>query len=54
MPGRGEKALVLDVNKERGVDLARIVLTESPHDVISDPEIDIIVEVMGGIEETKK
>ncbi|KUP06312.1 homoserine dehydrogenase [Bacillus coahuilensis p1.1.43] len=53
-PVEVKKALVLDVNKERGVDLARIVLTENPHDVISDSEIDIIVEVMGGIEETKK
>ncbi len=49
-----KKALVLDVNKERNLDLESGILTANPYDVIQDPEIDIVVEVMGGIESTKE
>jgi homoserine dehydrogenase len=39
------KALVRDLNKERG--LEGIILTKNPSEIINDPEIDVIVEVMG-------
>lgn len=36
------------------MDVAREVFTTEVYDVIRDPEIDVIIEVMGGIEETKQ
>ncbi|BAF71185.1 homoserine dehydrogenase [Sulfurovum sp. NBC37-1] len=43
-----KSGVVKNLNKERGVD---IVLSDNPSDVIDDPEIDIVVELMGGVEE---
>lgn len=40
--------VVKNLNKERGVNIA---LTDNPEDVVNDPEIDIVVELMGGVEE---
>lgn len=34
--------------------MARKVFTTEVYDVIRDPEVDVIIEVMGGIEETKQ
>jgi homoserine dehydrogenase len=48
-----EKVLVKDRNKERQVHIDTDKLTESAWDVIDHPAIDIIVEVMGGVTETK-
>ncbi|MGI6038002.1 MAG: homoserine dehydrogenase [Limnochordia bacterium] len=42
--------LVRDVAKERGVELPQERLTTDPKSIIEDPEIDIVVEVMGGME----
>lgn len=39
--------VVKNLSKDRGVS---IVLSDNPSDVIDDPEIDIVVELMGGIE----
>ncbi|KGA95853.1 homoserine dehydrogenase [Alkalihalobacillus alcalophilus ATCC 27647 = CGMCC 1.3604] len=52
-PVEVKKILVRDVNKQRKVEVNRSILTEVASDVIYDPEVDIIVEVMGGIEDTK-
>ncbi|WP_413378662.1 homoserine dehydrogenase [Alkalihalobacillus sp. 1P02AB] len=52
-PVEVKKILVRDVNKRRTVEVNRSILTEVASEVIHDPEVDIIVEVMGGIEETK-
>ncbi len=49
-----KSVLVRDLEKTRDVDINGTKLTTNPDDVINDPEIDIIVEVMGGIEETKQ
>lgn len=49
-----EKVLVKNITKERGVAVPREKLTEDPWEVIRNPEIDVIVEVMGGIEMTKQ
>ncbi|WP_085993544.1 homoserine dehydrogenase [Oceanobacillus senegalensis] len=45
-----KSVLVRNIEKQRDVDLDRTFLTTNPDDVLNDPEIDIIVEVMGGIE----
>lgn len=47
-----KRILVKDLNKEREMDLASELLTTSPMEIISDPEIDIIIEVIGGVEDT--
>ena len=43
-------AAVRDTSKLRGVDLANVRVTDDPLEVINDPEIEIVVEVAGGIE----
>lgn len=47
-----KSVLVRNLDKERDVEVDRTFLTTDPADILNDPEIDIIVEVMGGIEET--
>ncbi|WP_087974410.1 homoserine dehydrogenase [Oceanobacillus rekensis] len=49
-----KSVLVKNLEKARDVNTDEIVLTTNPDDILNDPEIDIIVEVMGGIEETKQ
>lgn len=49
-----QKVLVSNLDKKRDVDVAREVFTTEVYDVIRDPEVDVIIEVMGGIEETKQ
>lgn len=44
------KILVRDVGKVRGIELPAHLLTTDPRDVINDPEIKIVIELMGGIE----
>jgi len=46
-----KKGVVKDLAKKRTVN---IPLTDNPLDVIDDPEIDIVVELMGGVEEPYK
>ena len=43
-----KSGVVKTLGKDRGVD---ITLTDNPDDVLNDPEIDIVVELMGGVEE---
>lgn len=43
-----EKILVRDVNKDRGLELPPGLLTSAAGDVLDDPGLDIVVEVMGG------
>ena len=40
---------VRDKSKPRAVDLPSVKLTEDPFDVVNDPEVEIVVEVAGGI-----
>ncbi len=40
--------VVKNLAKERGLD---IKLTDDPYDIVNDPEIDVVVELMGGVEE---
>ncbi|MFB6467534.1 homoserine dehydrogenase [Cytobacillus sp. Hz8] len=48
-----KKILVKDVNKERAVEVPASVLTNHPDEIIHNPEIDVVIEVMGGIENTR-
>lgn len=48
-----EKIAVKNIAKERSVHVDASKLTQDPWEIINDAEIDVIVEVMGGIEETK-
>ena len=43
------KIAVSDIGKPRGVSVPRSHFTNDPNSVINDPEIDVIVELMGGI-----
>jgi len=43
-----KSGVVKNLNKDRGLD---IVITDNIDDVLNDPEIDIVVELMGGVEE---
>jgi len=43
-----KSGVVRNLSKERGLD---ITLSADPYDIVNDPEIDIVVELMGGVEE---
>src|SRR5213594_1620048 len=45
-----KRVAVRNLSKERDVDLPADVFTHDPHEVVRDPEIDVIVEAIGGIE----
>ena len=47
------KIAVKDVNKKRDIILENSLLTDDPIKLINDPNIDVIVEVMGGIDIAK-
>jgi len=42
-----KSGVVKNLSKKRDVN---IVLTDNPYDIVNDPEIDIVVELMGGVE----
>lgn len=44
------KMLVSNINKHRDIQLPNEMLTVNPDDILLDPEIDIVVELLGGIE----
>jgi len=46
-----KSGVVKNLNKDRGLD---IIITDNVDDVLNDPEIDIVVELMGGVEEPFK
>lgn len=48
-----EKILVQDRTKKRNITVSTDKFTEDPADIINDPNIDVVVEVMGGIELTR-
>ena len=47
-PVRLRRALVRDISRPRDVELPPGLLTTNAEDILDDPEIDILVEVMGG------
>jgi len=48
-----KKICVQSISKKRQVKLPRHLLTANPNDLIKDPEIDILVELIGGIHPAK-
>ena len=44
------KVAVRDITKKRMIDIPSDLLTENPLEVIDDPSVQVVVEVMGGIE----
>ncbi|GLB59694.1 homoserine dehydrogenase [Cytobacillus sp. NCCP-133] len=48
-----KKVLVKDLDKERAVKVDQEMLTVNPDDILNDHDIDVVIEVMGGIEETR-
>ncbi|WP_336784506.1 homoserine dehydrogenase [Paenibacillus sp. MMO-177] len=49
-----EKILVQNKSKARSISIDASKLTEDPWEIIGNPDIDVIVEVMGGIGSTKE
>ncbi len=49
-----KKILVKDIEKDRKDIIDKCLITNIPDDILEDPEIDVIIEVMGGIEETRQ
>lgn len=44
------KIAVKNLNKQRGVDVPRDMLTDNPYELVNDPSIDVVVELIGGVE----
>ena len=45
------KIAVKNINKKRDIDnLDESILTDNPFEIVNNPEVDIVVEVIGGIE----
>jgi homoserine dehydrogenase len=49
-PVEVKKVAVRDLSKPRQVDLPAGMVTDNPNDVIDDPDIDIVCELMGGVQ----
>ncbi|WP_070119454.1 homoserine dehydrogenase [Bacillus marinisedimentorum] len=47
------KVLVKDMKKARKVKVDEGLLTSDPYEVLDNPDIDVVIEVMGGIEESR-
>ena len=48
-----KKVLVQDLHKTRAVEVDTSLLTSNPDEILNDPEIDVVIEVMGGTTDTK-
>ena len=48
-----DKVLVRSLNKKRNVDIDETKLTENAQEIVANPDIDVVIEVMGGVEEAK-
>ncbi len=47
-------ASVRDINKDRGPDLRNVKLTLDSSEIVNDPKVDIILELIGGTDEAKQ
>ena len=47
------KIAVKDLSKKRDIEVDNNLLTDDPFELINDPSIDVIVEVMGGVDLAK-
>jgi homoserine dehydrogenase len=48
------RVAVRNLSRDRGIDLPEGVLTRDAHDVVNDPNVDLVVEVIGGIEPARE
>jgi len=48
-----EKVLVRDIEKARKIEIDHDLLTTDSEDVLANPNIDVVVEVMGGVDEAR-
>ena len=48
------RIVVRSADKDRGPYVDRTLISHDPSDILEDPEIDIVVEVMGGVEEADR
>lgn len=44
------KIAVKNINKPRSVDVPREMLTDNPYEIVNDSSIDVVVELIGGVE----
>ena len=44
------KIAVRNINKPRTVEVPTEILTDNPYDIVNDPAINVVVELMGGVE----
>lgn len=43
------KVAVKNINKQRPVDVPTDMLTDNPYEIVNDPNIDVVVELIGGV-----
>src|SRR5438552_11151088 len=48
------KVAVRDITRDRGTDVPASLLTDKPSEIVEDPNIDIVVELIGGYEPAKE
>lgn len=53
-PVKVGKVLVRDLAKKRDVDFDEALLTDRVEDIIENDDIDVVIEVMGGVEQTRQ
>ena len=49
-----KKIVDLDIKTDRGVKLSKDILTKDAESLLNDPDIDIVVELIGGIDTARK
>ncbi|MBS1242468.1 MAG: hom [Nitrospirae bacterium] len=54
IPVKLRKIADLDIKRDRGVKLGEVVLTNDAKEVLADPDIDIVVELIGGYKPAKE
>ncbi|MFK4379131.1 homoserine dehydrogenase [Bacillus sp. RC218] len=52
-PVKVTKVLVQNIEKEREVDVPSTLLTQDVNEILDNPNIDVVIEVMGGIDDAK-
>jgi homoserine dehydrogenase len=53
-PVKIKKILVNNLDKPRSVEVSPEILTTNEADILNDPDIDVVIEVMGGVEHTRE
>lgn len=46
------KIAVKNINKPRSVDVPTTMMTDNPYEIVNDPSIDVVVELIGGVNPT--